>query len=377
MRQLNWPQAIGWRMRRHRLHERSPRGEVLQVATEHGGLHAQVMSSAEWIAWCRVADIREGDVTRLLWQERRLIKTWAMRHTLHLVAAADYWAWIGAASSLRGYIAPTWLRQLGLSSEELEAVIEATGEALSQGPLTRSELAAEVARMTGNPRVEALLQQSWGLLLKPACMKGLLCFSEGEGTGSRFVHPELHLRKKKPARPRTGLKAIARQFFATNGPATEKEFARWLGLDVAGTRQSIAGLADELEMVDLEGTPAWMIAGHAAEARQATPERTVRLLPSFDPYVFAGGLAPERYLRGGHYKQIYKASAWYAPVLFAQGGFAGVWSWKKAGSRLTVTIEPFRSPAGWLKKGAEQEAELLAHSMDRKLELTWSQQGAK
>ena len=203
-------------------------------------------------------------------------------------------------------------------------------------------------------------------------MKGLLCFSQGEGTGSWFIHPELHLRKNRPARPRNGLKAIARQFFATNGPATEREFSRWLGLDVAGTRHTIASLADELEMVDLAGTPAWMIAGDAAEARQAAPERTVRLLPSFDPYVFAAGLAPERFLRGGQYKQIYKASAWYAPVVLAQGGFAGVWNWKKAGSRLAVTIEPFRSPARWLKKGVEQEAELLAYSMDRKLELSWS-----
>jgi len=44
---LTWKQAIGWRMRAHRLDRRVPREEAVAVAGELCGLHAQVMSSAE------------------------------------------------------------------------------------------------------------------------------------------------------------------------------------------------------------------------------------------------------------------------------------------------------------------------------------------
>ena len=369
MRQLSWPQAIGWHMRQHRLHRRSPRAEMLRVATEHGGLHAQVMSSAGLIAWCRVSDVHEVDISKALWKDRKLVKTWAMRHTLHLLTVADYWAWIGVASSLPAYVSPSWLRHLQLTPEELQDMASAIGTALLEQTLLRAELAAVVARITGNARFEQLLNQSWGLLLKPPCMRGLLCFAEGEGARSRFSHPAIQLRRPQPAKPRNGLRAIARQFFATYGPATEKDFARWLSLNMATTRQIMASLGHTLEAVEVEGQIAWMIAGDAAEAQHAVPEPSVRLLPSFDPYVFGAGLSPERYLRGGDYKQIYKASAWYAPVLFAQGGFAGVWSMRKPGSKLVVDIQPFRALPAWMRKGAGLEAEMLAHSMDRKLEL--------
>jgi hypothetical protein len=363
-------------MRRHRLDRRAPRTDMLRIATEHGGLHAQVMSSAELIAWCRVSDLREGDVISALWQQRKLVKTWAMRHTLHLVAASDYWEWIGVASSLPGYVAPSWIRRLALNDSESAAVIAAVGDALAGGPLLRDELLAEVARLAGSARVEKLLQQSWGInLLKPACIQGMMCFGEGEGTRSRFIRPVDHLRRRKPARPRYGLRGIARQFFETYGPATAKEFSRWLALNSARTKQTIAEMAGELEPVEVEGEPAWMIAGHAPEAKNAQPERSVRLLPSFDPYVFAAEPSSERYLRGGSHKDIYKGSAWYAPVLFAEGGFAGVWSMKKTSDKLSIAIQPFRAAPGWLKswlkKGAAAEAELMAQSMDRKLELKW------
>ena len=372
MVRLTWPQAIGWHMRRHRLDRRAQREDMLRVATEHGGLHAQVMSSAELIASCRVAGLREGDVTRTLWQERRLVKTWAMRHTLHLIPATDYWEWIAVAGSLPSLVNPSWIRRLQLSDDELAAVLAAVGKALSRRPLSRSELVLEVARLTGSARVEKLLQESWGInLLKPACMRGMLCFAEGEGARSRFVHPSVYLRRRKPARSANGLRNIARRFFTTSGPATAREFSRWLCLDSARTKETIAGLAGELELVEVEGQAAWMIAADVAEAKNALPERTVRLLPSFDPYVFGAFSHSERYLRGGAHTDIYKGSAWYAPVLFAEGAFAGVWSMKKSTERLSVSIEPFRAAPRWLRNGAEAEAALMAQSMGRKLELKW------
>lgn len=61
-----------------------------------GGLHAQVMSSAELTAWARVEDLPSDAVAKALWKTRSLVKLWAMRGTLHLLPARDLGVWLAA-----------------------------------------------------------------------------------------------------------------------------------------------------------------------------------------------------------------------------------------------------------------------------------------
>jgi hypothetical protein len=52
---------------------------MLEVAAAICGLHAQLMSSAELTLWARVAGLEPDAVQRALWNDRSLVKTWAMR----------------------------------------------------------------------------------------------------------------------------------------------------------------------------------------------------------------------------------------------------------------------------------------------------------
>lgn len=93
-------QALAWRLHRQHLDQRAPRTALLDVAARLCGLHAQVLSSAELTAWARLDGLVPGDVTRqALWEERGLVKTWAMRGTLHLLPAAEYSLWQAALST--------------------------------------------------------------------------------------------------------------------------------------------------------------------------------------------------------------------------------------------------------------------------------------
>src|SRR5579864_4991898 len=96
MLKLTWPQVAAWRMRRHRLHKRAPKGSMLKVAGEICGLHAQVMSSAELTAWVRVEGLERDEVRSALWKDRTLFKTWAMRGTLHLLPSHEMAMWRAA-----------------------------------------------------------------------------------------------------------------------------------------------------------------------------------------------------------------------------------------------------------------------------------------
>ena len=81
---------MAWRAARHHLDERVPAKAMLEVAGRIAGLHAQVLSSAELTLAARVEDLEPDAVRRALWSERSLVKTWAMRGTLHLLPAAEF-----------------------------------------------------------------------------------------------------------------------------------------------------------------------------------------------------------------------------------------------------------------------------------------------
>jgi hypothetical protein len=78
------------------------------------------MSSAELTLAARVEGLEPGDVGRALWEERSLVKTWAMRGTLHLLPAAELPMWQAALSTRRPWESGAWQRGFGVTLAELE-----------------------------------------------------------------------------------------------------------------------------------------------------------------------------------------------------------------------------------------------------------------
>jgi hypothetical protein len=143
---LTWDQVLGWRVGRHRLAD--PAGEPVDVTARLAGVQAQVAASAAQVLAVRAAD-PAVDVERLLWQDRTLVKTWAMRGTLHLLPAVEWGTWVAVLRTREWRITPGWVRYHGITEDELDAVTDAIPEALAGEPLTRDELAGRVAGITG------------------------------------------------------------------------------------------------------------------------------------------------------------------------------------------------------------------------------------
>jgi len=348
---------------------------MLAVASRLCGLHAQVMSSAELAAWARVEDLDREEVRRALWEERTLVKTWAMRGTLHLLPASELPLWHAALSTSRRYLREAaWKKYFGITLEELERLTEAIGVALDGRVLTREELAQEVARVTGSRAFGSKLAlSSWGTVLKPAAFTGRLCFGPGIGQRVRFTRPASWLRSTlKTVDPQVATAEITRRFLAAYGPATYHDLGRWwTGGGVSTARQWIAALGEEVCPVELGGTQAWILAVHARELRELKPVRSVRLLPGFDPYVVGASFHAERLLPGDLRSSVYRPQGWISPVLLVNGRMEGTWRHEIKGSRLEVVVEPFMKVPIWVRRAAAQEAERLAAFLGCSLSLAW------
>jgi hypothetical protein len=371
---LTWPRVLAWRLTRQHLDRRAARAEALGVVQQICGLHAQVMSSAELTLWARVEDLEPDAVREALWEERNLVKTWAMRGTLHLLPAAELPTWVGAQGVLKPrHHAPSWLRHFGLTHEGAEALIAAIPEALDRRMLTREELAQEVGRLVGSEELGGKLLHSWGALLKPAAFKGYLLFAPSVGQNVRFARPDQWLPRWEPADTEEAAREVVRRYLAAYGPATREDFARWFGTSSpAQAGRLIEGLGEEIAPVEIEGSQAWMLAEHVPEIEVAEPSGVVRLLPAFDHYVVAAPRDREAVLPKALKGRVYRPQGWLSPVLLVDGRMEGLWRHEREGGRLVVEIKPFADQPEWVRRATEEEAERLARFLGGELEFSWS-----
>jgi hypothetical protein len=364
---VTWPQALAWRLRRHLLDPISdvPAPDVVRRLC---GVQAQVASSAELAVRVRQQHSRPGDVRRAL-AAGDLIKTWAMRGTLHLLTPEDAGAYLSLLASGRSWELPSWQRYFGMTSRHWEILRPAVREILDGNVLTREGLIAGVTARPGLEHVGEALASGWGTLLKPLAFQGDLVFGPSRGNRVTFTRPDR-------ASPRWGGvpdpdEAAPRAILAylgTYGPATTAGFRNWLARGRIGARPLrawFADLGDRLAEVDLEGQRAYVRTEDLDDLLSTHPTESVRLLPGFDQWVLGPGTDDGQVLAAARRSAVSRQSGWIAPIVVTGGRVTG--TWELDGDRLAIAwfSEAGRPPRRFLAA----EAERLASILDRKLRM--------
>ena len=173
-----------------------------------------------------------------------VVRTWAMRGTLHLVATRDL-GWTLAPLGPRMLANDQRRRtQLGLDAATCERALPLIRDALAtRGPLTRAELAAVLA-----PHGIPTAGQAMPHLLYYAAYRALICFGPdhaGEPTyalieqwlGQRFrPAPVIPPGQMVPEEAR--LSGLATRYIHAYGPARPEDFAAWAGVPLSLARAS-------------------------------------------------------------------------------------------------------------------------------------------
>jgi hypothetical protein len=366
---IEWPRVMAFRTRRHHLHQRAPRRALLKVVAAICGMQAQGMSSVELALWARIEDLTPADVRDALWKQRRLVKTWAMRGTLHVLRAEDYLRWQRPLGAYAHHTKPGWLQRGGLTPKQRDAIVAAIGRALRRGFLTREELADQVTRVVGTSEIGDLLRQGWGWMLKPAAFHGQLCFAPSVGANVRFARPDVWLRRALWTDSHTGWIDLTRRFLAAYGPATRVDYSRWSGAPLAQVDETLRSLGPAVTEISLAGAKAWILTEDVDELMVAERSESVRLLPAFDQYVIAASPHVQNLLSGGHRNDIFRPQGWISPVLMVDGRIDGIWSYQRNGRRLSVRIRPFVRLTRQVRDAAEVEAQRLAKFLGGELDL--------
>lgn len=345
---VTWRQALAWRLQRQHV---APVGEVAveDVVRRLIGVQAQVASSAELAVRLRHKQSASGEVAQAL-ADGRLIKTWAMRGTIHLLTPEEGGAALSLLAAGKSWHRPSWQRYFKMTIAQMEELRFAIRDALDGRVLTREELIAEITKRPGHAHLGDALRSGWGTLLKPSAWQGDLVFGPNRGTRVTFTRPDSGSKRWAgvPEAEEAG-PVVVRRYLAAYGPATPANFAAWLS---RSTRRMKAwfGPDNDVVAVDVDGQPSFIRREDADGLAAARPTDSVRLLGGFDQWVLGPGTQDTSVLAAQRRTAVSKTAGWIAPIVVVGGVVCGTWELDRSVARVT-----WFSEAGSVPKSALEE----------------------
>ncbi len=374
MRALKCHQVHAWRLSQHGLSPRLSSRDVAEAVRRTAGIQAQVMSAAELALFTRVEGLSAQEIRSALFQDHSLVKTWAMRATLHVLATSDLPLYVAALSFREFRNWSAYFASYGISPAQHEAFLSAVPQVVGSEPMTREQLAIALTEQTGIAHLrDVILSSGWGTPLRQSALRGDLCFGPNQGQNVTFVNPRAWIGAWQSIEPEQALQELVRRYLRAYGPATAEDFARWCW-DGGGRIQAkklFQSMKDELEEVDVEGWRAVALRATLEPMQHLEPSETIHLLPLFDAYTIGTPHDLEPLLASAYKSLVFRPQGWISAVILVNGSIQGVWQYTTRRSQTVVKVHLFCSPTALIQKGIEAEVERLSDFFKTKVVLEY------
>lgn len=320
-------------------------------------VQAQDYPGARWSLGLRSSGITATDVDAAL-AAGRLVRSWPMRGTLHLVPPEDL-GWMLALSRPRQATWSTKRRDdLGLSAADLARAAEVAHEVLAgRRPMRRDDLLAAF-RQAGIPTTE---QRGYHLLWALA-HDGVTVFGPMEGTQPTFVLLNDWVTHPRELAGDEALAEFAARYFRGHGPATDRDFAWWSSLTLTDARRGIA-------LADLVSREFDSVVHHLPADPEPAPPG-IDLLPGFDEYLL-GFQDRTSVVHPAELPRIVPGNnGVFRATIVDRGEVVGLWRARALARRVEVSLEPFGPLSMRARRGVESAASRYSAFLGTPVELT-------
>jgi hypothetical protein len=360
MRTCTWEQVRARRLARSHLLTPAPRERLAEVVGRVCGIQAQMMGAAELAVGARVDGVTQQDVRAALWERRSLVKTYGPRGTLHLLPAGELPRWMAALQAIPDHHRAMWHELAGVGREQVDELVQATGQALDGRRLTREELARPGRGTAGGAMGAPATGRDVG---RPAgaggACRGAVLWASPRRQG--------HLRARRPVDRRLAPAGAARGAAGGAAPVPGRLWAdhpagvrALVATTPATARQLLAQLGKEVVEVDVARQRAWLLAEDLEEPLEVARE-VVRLLPRYDCFVVGSRPRDQLVLdaadaRIRSYRRGRLEGVVALPTLLVDGLVTGIWERRTRGRRIQLTVEATTALTAGQHRRLEAEA---------------------
>jgi hypothetical protein len=326
-----------------------------EVVAWLGAMQAQDFFGAKWSVGLRSLNATNAAIEQAL-ADRKIVRTWPMRGTLHFVAPEDV-RWMLALLTPRVIAASRrrW-QQLELNTKIFSQSRKVFAQALHGGQqLTRDEMYQALERA----KISTAGQRGYHLLWRNA-QEGLICLGAPRGKQQTFVLLDEWVPTTQPLERDEALATLVLRYFVSHGPATLKDLGWWSGLTMKDLQTGIEMVRSKLASEVVEGKTYWM-ASRMPPIPHTSP--TAYLLPSFDEYIL-GYTDRSPVLDPRHSKRFYSGLNFlFSPTIVIDGRVEGTWKRVIRNGRVDLALKPFnplrRADAHALRGAVQRYGEFM------------------
>lgn len=324
-------------------------------------VQAQDFAGAKWGLGVR-SGATDSEV-ELAFSEGRILRTHLLRPTWHFVVPDDI-RWLLSLTGPRVLAASaTQFRKLELDAVVFDKSIKAFRKALKDGQqLTREELRTRLEKAGVATRGE--LRMSY--ILMQAELEAVICSGAREGKQFTYALLDDRAPDARAVDRNDALVELARRFFASRGPASVQDFAKWSWLTLAACRQGLEGCKATMEEQKLGGVSYFS----AANASAVQPLRPVaHVLSIYDEYI-SSYKDRSAIGRAADVPTLMAMGNALTGIVLLNGQISGTWKRTQRKNEVAVDVQPLRKISKTERTAVESTAHAYAHFNNTKLQLT-------
>ncbi len=300
-----------------------------EVVEWFGAVQAQDYPGAKWSIALRIPGTKDEDIENTI-AEKKIIRTWPIRGTLHFVSAKDI-HWMLSLVEPRIITGnKTRETQLGLNEKIYKKANDILLRILKGKSLTRDEITDKL-KQSGIKADGVKLSH----ILQRAGLKKNICFSVRRE--KQFTYTLLNLSETKTLERDEALAELAKRYFQSHGPAALQDFIWWSGLSAGESRKAIEIIKSKLVKKILNNKIFWM-----SEKVQLKKSPDVYLLPGFDEYLI-GYKDRTEIINKEHFKRLNAGGGFLSPTIIIKGRVTGTWKREFKRNKVIISIRPFNA----------------------------------
>lgn len=305
-----------------------------EVVRWMGAMQAQDYLQSLWAIGLRTQAATVADIEQAI-ADRKIIRTWPMRGTIHFVPSEDA-KWMLKLAATRVLAGDRRrLQQLELDESILERSKKIFHDALQGGGrLSRPDM----MKLLENAGISTRGQRGYHLLWYMA-QSGLICLGPLENKQQTFVLLDEWVPHSRELSQEESLVELVKRYVVSHGPTTIQDFAGWAGLTITASKAAFEAMRPAFLVEKIGGQDYWQARDAPGLQRHDTPG--IFLLPGFDEYLL-GYKDRSAVLAAEHAPKIVPGqNGIFLPTIVVAGLVSGTWKRTLRKNAVDIVLKSF------------------------------------